>query len=156
MEIKHHSLETRETNMVIKIASVIFGIACIGTACFWVYYNFSSVSSDRSLWVTVLFLSGFGIYLIWTGLGHGYRFIEIGMDRVRFRKNSFLKISDYQNVEISKIEFFPLKVIILLKNGDKNLIRFGVTDIEKIDAIKDDLMKFATDNDIETELINEV
>jgi hypothetical protein len=89
-------------------------------------------------------------------LGYGYRFIEIGKDLVSFRKNSFLRRADYKAEDLARISFYPLKVMFHLHSGKKDLLRFGVSDIEKIELIKDDLMIFATANSISTELINEM
>jgi len=146
----------RENNTVIKVFRIIFGIVCFGIACFWLVYNFNSVKTDSRLWITVIFLSGFGIYLVWSGLGYGYRFIEIGNDHISFRKNSFLKKAEYNAAFIEKIGFYPLKVVFYLRSGKKDLLRFGVSDIDKVELIKDDLMAFATENNITTELINEI
>jgi hypothetical protein len=156
METKYYSLELRENNTLIKVFRIIFGIACIGIAIFWLFYNFKAVRADNNLWITVIFLSGFGIYLVRSGLGYGNRFIEIGNSHIGFRKNSFLKRAEYDAGEIEKIGFYPLKVVFWLRSGKKDLLRFGVTDIEKVESIKDDLMKFATGNNIPGELINEM
>jgi len=156
METKYYSLEMRENNTLIKVSRIIFGAACVAIAIFWLIFNFRAASADRKLWITVAFLSGFGIYLIRAGLGYGYRFIEIGNSHIRFRKNTFLKQAEYSAAEIKMISFYPLKVVFMLHTGKNDLLRFGVSDIEKVESIKDDLMAFATANTIETELINEM
>jgi hypothetical protein len=156
METKHYSLELRDNNTLIKVFRIIFGIACVGIAIFWLIYNYTALKADKKLWLTIAFLSGFGIYLIRSGLGYGYRFIEICSDHISFRKNSFLKIRKYQAIELEKIGFYPLKVVFHLRTGKSDLLRFGVSDIDKVESIKDDLMSFATANNIVTELINEM
>jgi hypothetical protein len=156
METKRYSLELRENNTLIKVFRIIFGAACIAIAIFWIFYNLNALKADKNLWITVAFLSGFGIYLFRSGLGYGFRYIEIGNDRISFRKNSFLKKAEYNIQEIEKIGFYPLKVVFHLRTGKKDLLRFGVSDIEKVESIKDDLMAFATENIIGTELVNEM
>jgi hypothetical protein len=156
METKYYSLELRENNTLIRVFRIIFGIACIGTAIFWCYYNFRAMKKDYNLWITVFFLSGFGIYLTRSGLGYGQRFIEISGRQIMFRKNSFLKKAEYTATEIEKIEFYPLKVVFSIRTGKKDLLRFGVSDVDKVESIKDDLMKFASENNIETEILNEM
>jgi hypothetical protein len=156
MEAKYYSLELRENNTLIKVFRIIFGAACIAIAIFWLIYNLNALKADRNLWITVIFLAGFGIYLVRSGLGYGFRFIEIANARISFRKNSFLKKVEYDKTSMDKISFYPLKVVFHLNTGKKNLLRFGVSDIEKVESIKDDLMVFATENNIGTELINEM
>jgi hypothetical protein len=156
METKHYSLELRENNTLIGVFRIIFGVACLGVAIFWVIFNIKAMKADSTLWVTVIFLTGFAVYLIRSGLGYGHRYIEIGTGTISFRKNSFLKKAEYSSAEIIKIGFFPLKVVFGLRSGKTDLLRFGVSDIDKVELIKDDLMKFATINNIETELINEM
>jgi hypothetical protein len=156
METKHYSLELRENNTLVKIFRIIFGIACLGVAIFWVFFNIKAIKSDNTLWVTVIFLTGFAVYLIRSGLGYGHRFIDIENSKISFRKNSFLKKAEYNSTEIKKIGFYPLKVEFNIRSGKMDLLRFGVSDIDKVEMIKDDLMKFAAKNEIETELINEM
>ena len=144
METKHYSLELRENNTLIKVFRIIFGAACIAIAIFWIFYNINALRADKNLWITVAFLSGFGLYLIRSGLGYGFRFIEIGNNGISFRKNSFLKKAEYKINDIEKIAFYPLKVVFHLRTGKKDLLRFGVSQIDKVESIKDDLMAFAT------------
>ena len=91
MEIKRYSLEIRENNTIIRVFRIIFGITCVGVAIFWLVYNLNALKTENKLWITLIFLTAFGLYLIWSGLGYGYRFIDIGNDHICFRKNSFLK-----------------------------------------------------------------
>jgi uncharacterized protein (DUF342 family) len=56
---------------------------------------------------------------------------------------------------IDKIEVFPLKVHIFHKSSKKILIRFGITEPEKIELIKDEIITFASANNIITEIKNE-
>jgi hypothetical protein len=102
-----------------------------------------------------LFLAGFGSYLIWAGLGYSYKFIEFSETKIRIKNNSFLPVMEIRAEEMERIEVFPLKVIIILKSSKKILTRFGVSDTEKVEKIKDEIMKFATDTGIRTDLKNE-
>jgi hypothetical protein len=155
MERKHYSLEPGETNRITRISQVLFGLVCLGIAIFWLIYNFRSVRSDSTLWLTILFLAGFGSYLIWAGLGYSYKFIEFSETKIRIKNNSFLPVMEIRAEEMERIEVFPLKVIIILKSSKKILTRFGVSDTEKVEKIKDEIMKFATDTGIRTDLKNE-
>ena len=155
MEKKLISLETRENNKITRIFQIVFGIACIAIAVFWIIYNYRSVKADRTLWITVAFLNGFGAFQIFSGLGFASRYIEFGTDIIRLKNNSILSSVDLAVANIEKIEIFPLKALIFLKSAKKILIRFGVTDIEKVELIKDEMMTFASANNIRLELRNE-
>ena len=156
MEKRHFSLEMRENNRLTRIFQVIFGTLCIAIAIYWLIYNFSAVKSDGTLWITVAFLTGFGAYLIWSGFGYAYKFIEFTDDKIRIRKNSFIPISEVKPDEIEKIEVYPLKVIIKRKSSVAILLRLGVSNVERIELIKDEFTRFASDHKIAFELQNEM
>jgi hypothetical protein len=156
MEKRHFSLEMRENNKLTRAFQVIFGFLCIAIAIYWLIYNFTSVQSDKTLWITVAFLTGFGGYLIWSGLGYAYKFVEFMENRIRIRKNSFLPAVDLSSEDIEKIEVFPLKVTIARKSSAKILIRFGIGNVERIEQVKDEFAKFASDHNISFELQNEM
>jgi hypothetical protein len=155
MENKFYSLEIRENNKVVRIFQIIFGIICLFIAGFWVIFNISSVKADRTLWITVAFLSGFGAYQILSGLGRASKFIEFGDDRIRLKKNSLLPVMLINSEQIEKTDIYPLKVLIILKSSKKILIRFGVTDSQKIELVKDEFVSFTSRNSISLELKNE-
>lgn len=155
MENKFFSLEIRETNKLVRIFQIVFGIICLLIALFWVIFNIRSVKADRTLWITVAFLCGFGIFQIFSGLGYAGRFIEFGDEKIRLKKSSLLNVQLISAEQIEKTEVFPLKVLIILKSSKKILIRFGVTDTEKVEQIKDEMIHFATRNSINLELKNE-
>ena len=155
MENRFYSLEIRENNKVVRIFQVVFGISCLFIAGFWVIFNISSVKEDRTLWITVAFLSCFGIYQILSGFGWTRKFIEFGDDRIRLKKNSLLPERLISAEQIEKTDVYPLKVLIILKSSKKILIRFGVTDSQKIDLVKDEFISFNSRNSISLELKNE-
>lgn len=155
-ETRHFSLEMRDTNRLTKVIQIIFGILCIAVAIYWLIFNFRSVNADKTIWITVVFLTGFGGYLVWSGLGYAYKFVEFGTDFVRLKKNSFLPQEEVNLEFIEKIEMYPLKVVIKKKSSGTILLRFGVTDVERIELIKDEFTRFAGDNNIEFEIRNEM
>jgi hypothetical protein len=155
MEDKTFSLGIRENNKVTKVFQLIFGTVCIAISIFWLLHNFKSVKEDGAQWITVAFLCGFGAFQIYSGLGWASRFIEFGTGTIRLKNNSLLPSADLSADNIEKIEVFPLKVHIFHESSKKILIRFGVTDIEKVELIKDEIMAFATINNIDVELKNE-
>jgi hypothetical protein len=155
MENRFYSLEIRENNKVVRIFQIVFGIICLFIAGFWVVFNISSVKADSTLWITVAFLSCFGAYQILSGFGYARKFIEFSDDRIRLKKNSLLPERLINAGQIEKIDVYPLKVLIILKSSKKILIRFGVTDSQKIDLVKDEFINFNSRNSISLELKNE-
>ena len=92
METKYFSLSSDENNRLVKIIQVIFGIVCFAVAIFWLIFNIGSLKADSTLWITILFLSGFGFYQIWSGLGKATRYIKIGTDKIWLKKNIMLPV----------------------------------------------------------------
>src|SRR5450759_1922819 len=138
MEIKYFSLGTSENNRLVKIIRIIFGVVCLAVAIFWLIFNIRSLKADGTLWITIIFLSGFSFYQIWAGLGRAARFIEIGPGYIRLKKNPILQSVEMLAGEIEKIEFFPLNVIFFLKTEKRILLRFGTTYYEKNEKVKDE------------------
>jgi hypothetical protein len=155
MEKKYFALSAPENNRVVKIIQVIFGIVCFGVAAFWLFFNIRSLKADKTLWITILFLCGFGFYQIWSGFGMAARFIEISSQTIRLKKTILLRSVEIQASEIEKIELYPLNLIILLKSKRKVLLRFGTTYQETNEKIKDELLVFADLNSIELEFVEE-
>ena len=155
MEMKHFSLSTSETNTLVKIISIVFGVVCIAVAVFWLTFSFQSLKTDGTLYITIIFLSGFGFYQIWSGLGHTARFVEIGSDNIRIKKNPILPPALMNGSEIEKIELYPLNVIFFLKSKKRFLLRFGTTYQETCNLIMDEILNFAESNKIPLEIMDE-
>jgi len=155
METKYYSLGPSETSSAIKIIRILFGMVCIAIAMFWMIFNIRSVKADRTLWITVLFLSGFGFYQIWAGLGRTSRFIRIGSDKIILKKNSLLPLKEIASSEIKKIEVYPLNLIFYFHLGGKTVLRFGTTYTDNIEPIKNEIDEFASFNNIDLETIDE-
>jgi hypothetical protein len=155
METKYFSLGPSENSTTIKIIRMMFGVVCIAIAIFWMIFNIRSVKADRTLWITVLFLSGFGLYQLWAGLGKTSRFIKIGSDNIILRKNSLRPLKEMASSEIKKIEIFPLNLIFHFHKGGKTVLRFGTAYTDNIDPIKNEVEEFATANNIDLEIITE-
>ena len=155
METKYYSLGPSENSTAIKLIRILFGLVCIAIALFWMIFNIRSVKSDSTLWITVLFLSGFGFYQIWAGLGKTLRFIEIGNDKIILKKNSLLPSREMTSSEIKKIEIFPLNLIFYFHQGGKTVLRFGTTYTENIEPVKNGIDEFAASNNIDLEIVTE-
>lgn len=155
MGLKYFSLGTIDNNRFVKIFRIIFGIVCIAIAVFWMIFNIKSLKADGTLWITILFLSGFGFYQVWSGVGLATRFIEIGQQQLRIKKNSILPPVDIPAGEIVKIEVFPLNIIIFLRSKKRFLLRFGTTYHDINEKIKEEIFDFAESNKIPLEIIRE-
>jgi hypothetical protein len=155
METKYFSLGPDENSTALKIIRILFGLVCIAIAIFWMIFNIRSVKADRTLWITVLFLSGFGLYQVRAGLGRTSRYIQISSDKIILKKNSLLPLKDMASSEIKKIEVFPLNLIFYFQKGGKIILRFGTSYTDNIVPIKDGIEEFAAINNIDIEIITE-
>jgi Zn-dependent protease with chaperone function len=153
--MKHFYLGAGENNRITKIFRIIFGVVCIVVAVFWLIFNINSVKSDGMLWITIVFLTGFGFYQIWSGFGLATRFIEIAPENIRLKKNSVLPPIVIAGADLERIEIFPLNVIFYLKTSKNILLRFGTTYHEDNEKILDEIIRFAESNNIPFEVIEE-
>lgn len=155
MEKKYYSLSTSENNSFVRIIRIIFGLVCVAVAVFWIIYNIRLLKSDGMLWITIIFLSGFGCYQILSGLGQATRFIEIDNSFIRLKKNPVLPAVIMTTQEIEKIELFPLSIVFFLKSKRRILLRFGTTYYETNEKVKDEILSFAEVNNISLEIIED-
>ena len=155
MEHKYFPLGINENNTFVKIIRILFGFACLVVAFYWLIINVKSCQSGITLWITIAFLSGFGLYQILSGLGRTTTYIEIGTDSIRLKKNPLLKPVEMKQREIEKIELFPLNVIFFLKSRKRILLRFSSSFYETNEKVKDEIILFAGSNNIPLEFIQE-
>ena len=151
MEKNHFLLETRENSRVTKVFQIIFGILCIGIAFFWAVFNFNALKADTRLWITIIFLVGFGTYQIAAGLGKITRYIETGEGKIILKQNSFLPKIELNSFDIEKIELFPLSIVFFVVNKKKFILRFGLNYTEIIEQVKEAVTEFAKMNGITIE-----
>jgi hypothetical protein len=152
---KYFSLSSVENSKVIKIIQIAFGIICIAVAIFWLRFNIRSLKADRTLWVTILFLSGFGFYMIWAGLGKATRFIEISTDKIRIKKTIILPAVEMSAGDIQKIEIYPFNLIFFMNTGKKLILRFSTTYQETNEKVKNEILNFGELNSINVEIVRE-
>jgi hypothetical protein len=155
MEKKYFLLSSAENSKLVKLIQMAFGIICIAVAVYWLIFNARSLKADKTLWITILFLTGFGVYQIWAGLGRAARFIEITSEKIRLKKSIFLPELNIASNEIQKIEIFPLNLIFFLKSQKRILLRFGTSYQETNEQIKDEILAFGDLNSINTEIKEE-
>lgn len=155
MENKYFSLSPVDNNKLVKFIQVAFGVVCISIAVFWLIFNLRSLKSDSTLWITIMFLSGFGFYMIWSGIGKAARFVELTTGSIRIKKTILLPVIEMAATDIKKIELFPFKLIFLLKSDKKNTLRLSSTYYETNESIKDAVLFFAEENTIDLEEVEE-
>jgi hypothetical protein len=152
---KYYTLGNAESNKLVKVIQIFFGIVCFAVAVFWIIFNIKSLKTDGTLWISVLFLIGFGFYQVWSGLGKATRFIEISQEIIRLKKNILLPPVDISAVDIQKIELYPFNLIFFLKTKKKINLRFGASYQETNEDIKDEILAFSDQNSIEIEIVEE-
>ena len=155
METKYFSLSSVENNRLVKIVQIVFGIACIIVAIIWLIFNIRSMKSDGTLWITIIFLIGFGFYQIWSGLGKATRFIQIGSDIIRLKRTVLLPSLEIPSETIQKIELYPFNLIFFLEEKKKIMLRFSTTYLETNEKVKDEILSFAELNKINLEFVEE-
>jgi len=155
MDKKYFPLSSVENNRVIKIVQVAFGFVCIAVAVFWLIFNIRSMKTYGTLWITIIFLSGFGFYQIWAGIGRAIRFIEISSDTIRLKKTAVFPTVVISAGEIQKIEVFPFNLVFIFKTGGKNVLRFSSTYHETNEKVKEEIFRFAEINFISIENVEE-
>jgi hypothetical protein len=155
MEKRFYSLGINENSNLVRIIRLIFGIVCIAVAVFWLIFNIKSLKSNGTLWVTIIFLTGFGLFQIWSGLGRAARFIEFDQDSIRLKKNAIFAPALMKATEIERIELFPMNLIFFLKLGSRIMFRFGATYNETNEKIKEEILSFSDSNNIPIEIIEE-
>jgi hypothetical protein len=155
METKYFTLGYSESSKLVKIIRIILGLVCVAIAVYWMIFNIRSVKADRTLWITVSFLSGFGLFQVLAGLGRTTRFIQIGIDKIIIKKNSILPHKVIFASDIKKIEIFPLNLIFYHHKGGKTVLRFGTEFTDNIDRIKKGIEEFAAVNNTDLETMTE-
>ncbi|MCU0409205.1 MAG: hypothetical protein MUD02_09685 [Bacteroidales bacterium] len=155
MEKMHFPLGTAVQGKLAAMARIVFGIICLAVAIYWTTQYGKISGSGYSVVATLVFLSLFGLYMIWAGLGKAYRFIEISKDSVRLKKDILFPAATMPAVDLSKIILYPMTTLFIMKNGKKILLRFGATFHETNEAIKDSILEFSELNKIEIEFVDE-
>lgn len=155
MEKKIFPLGNYESNRLVNIIRILFGSICIGIAVFWLIFNFKSSEQFISIWITILFMTGFGIYQIIAGSGKFKRFISIDNDRITLRKYMLIPSVILNAAETEKIEFHALKIRFILKSGKATILRFGTTYYESNEKIIDEISDYAKMNNINAQIVEE-
>ena len=154
MDTKYFSLSRNDSSRIEKTLRILFGMVCIAIAVFWFVFNIRSLKVDTNLWLTILFLSAYGSYQMWTGMGRAICYIKIAPDHIVLRKSSVLPSRKLNREGIGRIELFPMSIIFFAGNGKKIYLRFGTAFTNNIEPIKEAITRFAADNNIQLEIKN--
>jgi hypothetical protein len=148
-------LGVSEDHRMVRYFRILLGIACISMAGYWFWFNLVTEKSDFTLWITIVFLLGFGFYQIWSGSGRAKRFIEISNGTLVLKKSSLLPPLKIEAGELEKIEFFPLSIVFFFEKRKKLLLRLGTVHYETNEKIIDELIRFADQSEIRYEVKEE-
>jgi hypothetical protein len=148
-------LGNTEDNKYVRAIKILFGLACILMALYWVYYNLKILKIAGTIWISIIFLTIFGLYQILSGLGRTFRYIIIDTT-IKIKKNAFGRPVELSSSDINKIEIFPLSIVFMLNSGKKFLLRFGTVHYETNEKIVDELVKYADANNILFEMKEEI
>lgn len=151
MEKQHFPLDPKDNPRFIRIVQIIFGILCIIIGLYWAIFHTDSLKTDPTLWITVVFLAGFGTYQIAAGFGKTSKFIDFEADKIILKHSSFLPEAEMKSSDIEKAEIYPLSICFFLKNKKKRILRFGLNNTGIINPVKDAVVQFAGLNGIDIE-----
>ncbi len=155
MAVDYYSLEVYKSNKLTRIFQLVFGIICAAVALIWLISNLNSLKSNWTLLITIFFLLGFAYYLVNSGLGYGEKFVEIGQNIIKLKKNSLFPSKELSAYGIERIEIFPLNLIFFLRSGKTVFLRFGTTYTDIINPVRTGIKTFCERNNIPLEFKNE-
>jgi hypothetical protein len=151
MDRERFILEPVNENKFVRMLQVAFGILCLLVAIVWLVMNLSTYKSTGTIWITIIFLTGFSYYQIVSGLGWATKFIEYEKSEVILKANSLLPLKKINTSEIDRIDIYPLSIMFFLKSGKRSVLRFGINYTEIISPVKTGTEKFARINSIPLE-----
>jgi hypothetical protein len=154
--MKHFPLGPAETNRPVMIIKVLFGAGCIILGIFWLIFNIRNSGPEFSLWITVLFLFGFGLFQIWAGSGRAARFIDVDENLILLRKSSILPVQKFSRDNLDAIALYAMSIVFFKKNGKKTILRFGTEYSEFTNPAKDAVIEFAESNNIKVSFPDEI
>ena len=149
------TLGEREDKPVVKVLIVIFGILCLFTAGWWTVFLIKYPDNENIFWAGSIFLFLFGLYQIYAGLGKAKRYIQKENDTLVTRQNSLLPAKKFEAKKIKQLEVRSMDMLIHSDEGSKYRIKLGLKYPDLGQTIKDFIIGFAEENDIEVFYKNE-
>jgi hypothetical protein len=150
-----HLLEQKDNSRIIRILQIAFGIVCIILGMFWVIFNFSTIKGSGSGWITILFITSFGIYQILSGIGKTSKYIQTDGHIIIIKQHALLPAVDLKAPEIEKIDLYPLSTWFILKTGKRIILRFGTSYPGIIKPVEDSIIEYGKVNGIKMEVKKE-
>ncbi|NMC37702.1 MAG: EbsA family protein [Bacteroidales bacterium] len=148
-------LDGGDSGKLVRGFQLFFGIVCIAVAIAWIILYPGSVKTGLSFWISFLFLTGFGIFQVNSGIGRGRRFVVFEETRILFKSIPLLPPHEINPDEIERISIFPLNILFTLKNKRNVRIRLGTTHTDVIRPLKDAVAGYAEGKKITVEFEQE-
>lgn len=142
------NIDLHEENKAGKLLRIIFGVACLAAAVWYMYSIRGTVSSTGSSWIATAFLLFFGLWMIASGLGYTRRYIIVGEDRITLRQEFYRPPVILTSSVLKAMEFKPLTVVFRTTTGSISL-RLGTYYPERTTTIMVALEEFCKRNNIE-------
>ena len=149
------SPDTASRPKIIRFFQVLLGLAGIITSIAWVIITLTRGDSNLSVWLTILFLSAFGTYMIMAGLGKDTRYVEVRLDSIGLKQNAFLPPEKLHASDLEKIRIHPLSIEFLCRNNKISRLRFGISYPEIIEPIKSRIVMFGESINVPVEIIED-
>lgn len=155
MEKIKYLLEQKDNSRIIRVLQIIFGLVCIILGIFWVIFNFNTIKGSGSAWITILFITSFGLYQILSGMGKTTKYVQTEDQRIIIKQHAVLPAVELKASDIEKIDLYPLSTWFILKTGKKVILRFGTSYPEIIKPVEDSIIEFGSVNGIKLEVKKE-
>lgn len=147
MKETRYNIDLQEENKTGKILRLIFGIACIVVAV-WYMYSIRGTASTGSAWIATGFIMLFGFWMIASGLGYTRRYITISDDSIILRQEFYRPPVIFTPSSLKYVEFKPLTIAFNTENGIINL-RLGTYYPGHTASILEAVEEFCEQNKIE-------
>ncbi len=143
-----YNIDLHDDNKPGKILRIIFGVACLAVAVWYMYSIRGTVSSTGSAWIATAFLLLFGMWMIASGLGYTRRYITVSEDRIILRQEFYRPPAILTAAALKAVEFKPLTIVFRTTNGNISL-RLGTYYPEHTSTVMGAVEEFCKRNNIE-------
>lgn len=140
--------DLNEDNKPGKILRIIFGVACLAVAVWYMYSIRGTASSTGSAWIATAFLLLFGLWMIASGLGYTRRYITVGDERIILRQEFYRPPAILSATTLKAVEFKPLTIVFRTTSGNVSL-RLGTYYPEHPAKVMGAVEEFCKRNNIE-------
>lgn len=148
MDETRYSIDLQEDNKAGKIFRIIFGIASLAAAVWYLYRLTGTAAATGSAWIATAFLILFGLWMIASGLGYTRRYITVGETKITLRQEFYRPPTIFTASNLKAVEFKTLTVIFVTDAGNISL-RLGTYYPGHTAAIMEAVEDFCRRNTIE-------